>query len=218
MEDIKKIAGVILAGGRNSRMDGEKKLFLEYKGELFYQLIAKALGPSGKIFLSVDHKEPYENLGFPLILDQYSSIGPMGGIYTSLKECREEALLVFSCDIPLVEKRLAEELLMQFYKTENPVFAQTAKRVHPLVGIYTKPMLLPMEKMIESGDFRMMNLLDQVKHDLVTGEGFENMLKNINTKEDYESLKCRTCSSNKGVCAPLDAKLLTGKMQSRNEE
>lgn len=182
------IAGVILAGGQNSRMNGIKKLFLEYKGEPFYQRIAKAMKPLKRIYLSVEEKEPYETLNFPLLPDQYPSIGPMGGIYTSLKECREEALLVLPCDTPLVEERLVNALIWEFKAADRPVIAKTGDRLHPLAGIYKKTMLNQLERMIELKDYRMMNLIEATDHSELEGDGFFHMLRNINTMEAYEKL------------------------------
>ena len=48
------IAGYILTGGKNRRMNGEKKLFLEYKGKTFFDHIKNSLQLFSNIYLSVD--------------------------------------------------------------------------------------------------------------------------------------------------------------------
>lgn len=169
-------------------MNGRKKLFLEYKGEPFYQRIANAMKPLQKIYLSVEETKSYEKLSFPLLPDLMPSIGPMGGIYTSLKECREDAILIFPCDTPLVEERLAEALLGEFAAAKRPVIAKTGGRLHPLAGIYPKTILSQLEKMIEAKDYRMMNLIRAMDHSELEGDGFSYMLQNINTMEAYEKL------------------------------
>lgn len=183
------LAGLILAGGKNSRMDGNKKLFLEYEGVPFYQRIARAMEGLGRVYLSVEALEPYQNLEFLLIEDRYPGIGPMGGIYSSLIAAEEEALLVLPCDTPLVERKLVDALAREYGTTGKPVFAEADGRLHPLAGIYTKAMLPTMEAMIGRGDYRMMNLIRQVDYHTWTEEACSYMLQNINDMQTYQNVQ-----------------------------
>lgn len=184
------IAGYILAGGKNTRMHGQKKLFLEYKHKTFLTHIAGALKGIGVVYLSVEEKEPYEDTGYPCIVDVVQDIGPMGGIYTGLKTCKEDALLVVSCDTPKVTKEIVEALISWYDKGKRPVIIWEKGRYHPLIGIYTKEMLPVMEVMIREGNYRMMSLL---KH-----TGFETLelakedggcVSNVNDSAAYNILQ-----------------------------
>lgn len=183
------IGGLILAGGKNSRMDGEKKLFLEYQGMPFYRRIAAAMEGLDGISLSVEAMEPYRQTGLALIADRFPGIGPMGGIYSGLMETEADALLVLPCDTPLVEKELVEALTEQFRKTGRPVFAADI-RPNPLVGIYTKDMMPLMAELIGQNDYRMMHLLRRISYDTISGESVSCMLRNVNDKKSYEELHC----------------------------
>ena len=105
------ICGYILAGGKNSRMNGEKKLFLNYQGETFCSRILQAFDMLPETYISVEGQEPYMHLNLPMIVDLYKEIGPMGGIYSGLKSIEAEALLVAACDMPMIEQDVVKKLL-----------------------------------------------------------------------------------------------------------
>jgi molybdopterin-guanine dinucleotide biosynthesis protein A len=56
------------------------------------------------------------------------------------------------------------------------------------VGIYRKSILPQLEKQIESGNYKMMKLLDSIKTQYVQAP-FSHQFKNINTPADYDSIK-----------------------------
>lgn len=63
LQTVGAVAGYILSGGRNTRMEGQKKLFLRYAGETFCQRILHACDCLPAVYLSVDNKEPYRKAG-----------------------------------------------------------------------------------------------------------------------------------------------------------
>ena len=58
----RQVSGYILSGGKNSRMNGEKKLFLLLDGIPFYQHILRALSPLPSVRLSVERLAPRRSL------------------------------------------------------------------------------------------------------------------------------------------------------------
>lgn len=56
------IAGYILTGGQNRRMNGAKKLLLTYRGRTFLEWIMDALRLFPKVYLSVDSVEAWRSL------------------------------------------------------------------------------------------------------------------------------------------------------------
>ena len=129
------IAGYIMTGGKNSRMCGEKKIFLTLDGSTFLERILSALHTLPRIYLSVDRAEPYEHLGIPMIVDQVDAIGPLGGIYSGLRECGEEALLVVACDMPFLSENAVKIIRNAYDKKKLPCIAGVDGQLHPLLGI-----------------------------------------------------------------------------------
>ena len=125
------IAGYLMTGGKNRRMDGKKKLFLELEGKSFLESILDALQGFDKIYLSVEDQAPYECLDLPMIVDEIPEIGPIGGIYSRLKACEEEALFVVACDMPFVTKEAVRRLLDVFSHRNKITIAWADDMEHP---------------------------------------------------------------------------------------
>lgn len=189
----KSIAGYILSGGKNTRMNGEKKLFLTYEGETFGQRIVKACSCFANIYLSVDQKEGYESLGLPMVEDRWQGIGPMGGICSGLLQCSEEALFVLACDMPMIDsqtiRRLLETYGSQQEEQKQIVIAEAEDGLHPLFGIYPKHILPTALEMIGEGNYRMMHLLKRVGYQTVRLDADQYAVTNVNTLEELKGLR-----------------------------
>ena len=89
------IAGFILTGGKNRRMAGEKKLFLDYQGQPFWVHLLTALEEFPTVYLSVDREEPYASAGLPMVralgitaktIDNYYISTEVGKLTAKLEE------------------------------------------------------------------------------------------------------------------------------------
>ncbi len=187
-----------MTGGKNRRMDGKKKLFLELEGKSFLESILDALRDFDKIYLSVEEKTPYEHLNMPMVVDEIPEIGPLGGIYSGLKNCEEDALFVVACDMPFVTGTVVKMLLNEYSKHHKVTIAYAEDRVHPLLGIYPKSVLPYIEKQIQAQDYRMMNVLKQTGYITVVLPNEDISTKNINTVAEYEQLLRKDNSSAEG--------------------
>ena len=189
LKTVGAVAGYILAGGKNTRMEGQKKLFLRYGGETFCQRIVKACDCLPAVYLSVDQKEPYKEAGLPMVEDRWKEIGPIGGIASGLWDCKEEALLVIACDMPMIDAGLVGKIL-ECYRKEPSSILVTAQsgRIHPLFGIYPQRILPCMTEQIQAGDYRMMHLLKRAGYRIMELETESHAMENVNTKEAYRGL------------------------------
>lgn len=182
------ICGYILAGGKNSRMNGEKKLFLNYQGKTFCDHILQAFDMLPETYISVEKTEPYMHLKIPMVVDMYKEIGPMGGIYSGLKSIDAEALLVAACDMPMIEQNVVKRLLEAYQESEKITIVKSGDRKHPLLGIYPKSILPVMEKLIGEKCYKMMVLLEQAGYQIIELEQENQSVNNINTMEEYRML------------------------------
>ena len=62
MKERQEICGYILAGGKNRRMNGHKKIFLEYEGATFCERILQAFEEFAVTYISVEAESPYQEL------------------------------------------------------------------------------------------------------------------------------------------------------------
>ena len=191
-----KLAGLILSGGKNSRMKGEKKFFLEYDGKGFGSRIYEIL--KGKkqveeVYLSVDREDAYKKLGIPLIVDEFDSIGPMGGILTGLRNIQAEAILVVACDMPFLTEKAVEMVIEAYEREQKLVIAMADGRCHPLLAIYPKGMLHYFLNQVQRQCYKLQAAIAEAAKQegvsVVELDQEREAVVNINTVEEYNKIK-----------------------------
>jgi len=109
------IVGVILAGGKSSRMGTDKSL-LPIGGEPMFQRVATRLGRQvGRIVVSANQDpEPFRAAGLPVVADSFVDRGPLAGFLAGMiwASAVPDAthILTVACDTPFFPIDLAERL------------------------------------------------------------------------------------------------------------
>ena len=190
------IGALILMGGKNSRMNGNVKGLLKIKNSTFLEKIQETLNDFSSIYLSIndkfskEQKQNFENMGFKIIEDLYKEIGPLGGIYSSLLNCKEEYLFITACDMPFITKNSIEVLCNKVDKnTDGVVFYDKNNKLYPLGAIYSKNVLPIIEEMIEKKYYKLSYLIEKsnfVKINIEKTDIPLKVLSNINTLQEYD--------------------------------
>lgn len=190
------IGALILMGGKNSRMNGNVKGLLKIKNSTFLEKIQETLNDFSSIYLSINdkfsknQKQEFEKMGFKLIEDIYKEIGPLGGIYSSLLNCKEEYLFITACDMPFITKNSIEVLCNKVDKnTDGVVFYDKNNKLYPLGAIYSKNVLPIIEEMIEKKYYKLSYLIEKsnfVKINIEKTDIPLKVLSNINTLQEYD--------------------------------
>ena len=190
------IGALILMGGKNSRMNGNVKGLLKIKNSTFLEKIQETLNDFSSIYLSIndkfskEQKQNVDNMGFKIIEDIYKEIGPLGGIYSSLLNCKEEYLFITACDMPFITKNSIEVLCNKVDKnTDGVVFYDKNNKLYPLGAIYSKNVLPIIEEMIEKKYYKLSYLIEKsnfVKINIEKTDIPLKVLSNINTLQEYD--------------------------------
>jgi len=148
------ITGVILAGGKSSRM-GMNKSFLTIDGEFIIERIAKLTSSLFKnVFISTNTPDEYEFLRLPTIQDIHYGIGPLAGIHSGLLHSTTEKIFVISCDVPLMNKETIS-FIVDYPTKKNIVVPKADGFVQQLCGVYSKSVVHSIELIVnESGEKR----------------------------------------------------------------
>ena len=183
-------------GGKNSRMNGNVKGLLKIKNSTFLEKIQETLNDFSSIYLSIndkfskEQKQNFENMGFKIIEDIYKEIGPLGGIYSSLLNCKEEYLFITACDMPFITKNSIEVLCNKVDKnTDGVVFYDKNNKLYPLGAVYSKNVLPIIEEMIEKKYYKLSYLIENsnfVKINIEKTDIPLKVLSNINTLQEYD--------------------------------
>jgi molybdopterin-guanine dinucleotide biosynthesis protein A len=108
-----EITGVILAGGAGTRMQGQAKALLPWRGSRFIDHIVAALQPQVTVLaISTNQRDPYAQLGLPLLADPFATPhGPLAGMLAGLDFARTEWTLFVPGDNPQPSPDLGQRLL-----------------------------------------------------------------------------------------------------------
>src|SRR6476469_2588830 len=101
--------GVILAGGRSTRMGASKALLrIRPQDPTLIELVAARLKEAGlwPPLLVTNTPDEYAFLGLPTVSDEVPGAGPLGGILTGLIRSPGERIFVVGCDMPLLNPSL----------------------------------------------------------------------------------------------------------------
>ena len=182
------IAGVLLAGGKSTRM-GTDKALLQLHGRPLISYSADTLRQVFKtVILAANSSGRYDFLRLQSVPDMYTDCGPLGGIHAALTYLPMEKIFVLACDTPYVPSDLVRYLISQ-ETNASLVVPSIENRLHPLCGIYSQGCLAAITRQLESGRYRVHDLFDLLPNKAVPITPDlpfyrDDILRNINSPED----------------------------------
>ena len=130
MIDASEITGVILAGGRGSRMGGVDKGLQNFNGMPMALHTLMRLQPQvGEVMINANRNlAAYESFGVPVwpdVLADYA--GPLAGFLTALERCDTRWLATVPCDTPLFPPDLVQRLAQAAQAHDAEIAMATAR-------------------------------------------------------------------------------------------
>jgi molybdenum cofactor guanylyltransferase len=191
--------GLVLVGGKSSRMGTEKAL-LHYAGkpqfQRAYELITRYCDG---VFLSIhpDQAAVTEFAAFPQIIDTAAGVsGPMAGILSALRTNPHAAWLVVACDLPFLD----ETTMAHLVQNRNRRQIATAYRSphdglpEPLCAIYEPHGTAHLKAMAALNIDCPREALTRAKIPLLELVN-PGALDNVNTPEEYRQAQARLAHS-----------------------
>jgi len=190
-EKIAPVQGLVLAGGKSTRM-GKDKTELNYYGTPQRNFAVNLLEEHlMQTYVSVAQDQKIE--GDKIIGDTFVGLGPFGAICSAFQYNPNKAWLVLATDLPFVNAEVIKLLLQK----RNPKKIATAIKgkskpfVEPLITIYEPkayPVLLSYlaqgyscpRKVLINSDVEIIEVDDQLIANINTPDEFEDALKKIN--------------------------------------
>jgi molybdopterin-guanine dinucleotide biosynthesis protein A len=130
MIDKDEVTGVILAGGRGSRMGGVDKGLQNFRGMPMAMGTLMRLAPQvGEAMINANRNlSAYESFGVPVWPDSLADYaGPLAGFLTALEHCETPYLATVPCDTPLFPQDLVARLA-EALEREDAEIAMAAAR------------------------------------------------------------------------------------------
>lgn len=182
-----KITGIILAGGRSSRMGEDKGLVLLNKLPMISYVINALKEITDEIIIIANNKA-YDQFGLPVYSDIILDKGPIGGIYTGLNYSKTELNIILSCDSPFMTSSFLKKLIEQSadYQITIPSYEE---RIHPTIGIYKRDVVTILEQQIAANELKLLRTIEKVPNQIISFSSSDSVIdpkifSNINTKQD----------------------------------
>jgi molybdopterin-guanine dinucleotide biosynthesis protein A len=187
------MTGIILSGGRNTRM-GENKAFLKVEGE---RLIDRTVRIFRKVFREVIivTTSPLDYLDQPaaIVTDILPGKGALGGIYTGLFYAHGEHAFVAACDMPFLNADFLQYMVSQS-SGYDIVVPETPDGLQPLHALYARRCLPVIRGLLEKDRLKITGFYPGHRLLTIPPEAIRpfdlqgRMFLNVNTPEDFKGL------------------------------
>ncbi|WP_298553242.1 molybdenum cofactor guanylyltransferase [uncultured Algibacter sp.] len=183
------ITGIILAGGKSSRM-GSDKGFLILNNKPFVQYSIEALQPLVSEILIVSDDSKYDSFGLKRINDITKDAGPVSGICSGLEASSTEYNLILSCDIPLIKTEILQKLIDNIDNTSQIIQAESNGKSMPLIALYKSNVLNTFNTFLKNDERRLRVAINSCKSkNIILEKELEFSTTNVNTQNEYKAIK-----------------------------
>jgi molybdopterin-guanine dinucleotide biosynthesis protein A len=181
--------GLILAGGKSTRM-GTDKALTNFHGLPQEEYLAKLLRNfCDRVFLSRTKNEKTFTKT-EIIEDLYTIQSPLNGILSAYHTFPGKSWLIVPVDMPNVDQKLLG-LLISSRNTSTLATCftdSTSGKPEPLVGIWEPAAALPLKTYYESGGLSPREFLERNRTQLINPPHADYLL-NINTPEEFAKFR-----------------------------
>lgn len=189
MVDKKDITGIVLAGGKSSRM-GTDKGFLIFKDKPFVQYSIDALKPLvSEIIIVSDHPD-YDIFGYKRINDITKDSGPVAGIVSGLEASATPYNLILSCDIPLINSDILKQLIEGIDDTSEIIQTESNGKTMPLIALYRKHVTSTFNTFLKSDERRLRVAIKACRtKNIILDKQHEICTMNVNTQNELKAVE-----------------------------
>jgi molybdenum cofactor guanylyltransferase len=145
MELPERVAGVVLAGGRSTRMGGGDKCLLPLAGlPLLARVIGRLRPQAGNLVINAngDHAR-LASFGLPVVADSIAGqAGPLAGVHAGLEWAKANVpgashIVTAAGDTPFFPTDLVERFLAALAQDKNRIcVARSEEGMHPVFGLW----------------------------------------------------------------------------------
>lgn len=181
------LCGLVLAGGRSSRMGRPKEQLVLPDGRTMLRAAVDALRRLTPVVFVISGTSPSEDLGCDWICDR-AGLGPLKGIWTAVEQQLAEVYLVTACDMPLVDSAMLLRLVGAgrtacFEGGDGRVYQPLPARINAADANVMQTVLS------EDAEASIIAFLERARACTLPVSAAEHAkLRNINTPEEYRGL------------------------------
>ena len=182
---------------------GQPKAWLPFGDELMLQRVVRVVKEavdSVMVVAAPDQDIPKLPDGVLLVRDDLEGRGPMQGLVSGLKALKDRVDRVYlsSCDVPFLRVAFVQRILSMLaaftpIACKKIAIPNVGGRFHPLAAAYSITVLPQVQQLLDANRLRLLDLIDLLPTQIIEGHELAGVdpefesLRNINTREEYES-------------------------------
>lgn len=187
-----EISGIILAGGKSSRMKFNKA-FAEIGGQRIIDILIKNFNKNfAETIIICNEPQLFSNMGVQVYTDLIPRLGPLSGIHAGLTYARNNRVFVCGCDMPFVSMEIVEYLLGRLGDHDSAV-TEIEGQLQPTAAVYSRRCLPLLNECLENGWLKLTRLFHEQLDAVVVDESeltvfgdVHELFFNINNADDLE--------------------------------
>lgn len=183
------IAGLILAGGKSTRMGGQDKASLSLNGKPMIEWVIERFRPQVDSLLlnSNDSGAKIASLAYPVVADTISGYpGPLAGLHAGMARTQAPLLACVPCDAPLLPRDLVARLHQNLQADQADIaVARTAGGLQPTFLLCRRTLGPRIEEFLGEGGRAFRQWLAQ-QHCIEVYFPDEAAFSNVNTPQDMD--------------------------------
>lgn len=188
---IPSVTGLILAGGKGSRMGGVDKGLQAFRGKRLVDHVYERFAPQvgGVVINANQNHEEYKTFGVRVVSDAIGGYaGPLAGLHAGLSVSKRPFLASVPCDSPFLPADLIERLYRRIDESGAELaVAKTGDQPHPVFSLMRRGVLDHLADFLKGGGrkidvwYATLNVVEVAFDD--EPEAFSN----INTREELQT-------------------------------
>ena len=188
----RNVSGIVLAGGLSTRMGRDKASMPWGDRTLLHTVLSKLAPVCSELIVISNIPRKVEEFPVSIIPDKYPQCGPLAGIHAGLLASRYDYSFVVACDMPYLDT-CAAGFIIDAAAGYDAAIPFIDGYYHPLHGVYKKSCLPLIEKMLEQGNYKVLDFYDEINLRKITDteiarfDGELKTLLNINTPEQFKA-------------------------------
>jgi molybdopterin-guanine dinucleotide biosynthesis protein A len=188
MTPNEKVSGIVLAGGKGSRMGGVDKGLQPLRGKPMVEWVLARFTPQvSEIIINANQNVPaYAKYEHRVVSDQIGGFaGPLAGLHAGLNAAKYPLVVTVPCDSPFLPSDLVSRLSNELGNRDLAV-AKTGDQAHPVFALMKREVRESLEAFLASGGRKIDAWYAALKVVEVSFDDEADAFRNINTLDELK--------------------------------
>jgi len=186
---MERVTGIVLAGGRGSRMGGVDKGLQPLRGKPMVAWVLERLAPQvDEIVVNANQNlDVYAGFGHRVVADSLGDFaGPLAGLHAGLQAAAHPLAVTVPCDSPFLPLDLVRRLQEELGENDLAV-AKTGDQAHPVFALVRRAVLPHLERFLAGGGRKIDAWYATLAVVEVSFDDQPDAFRNINTLDELKN-------------------------------